>query len=292
MSMESEKQVSKAKPVPNVNEDLHSLNVKGSSGVIVSVSAEIEELLGLEPGTLVGKNVALLPEILPKHDQSVGVAQFISEAGHDFLEPLNTASSLAGLFLMRHRGEFDEEAIELVRHLQAAAERMRALVQDAQSFLDVCRARCDFAPVDMNDVFAAALLPHAAQIKESHADVKSEELPLVFGCANLLITLLSELLGNALKFRQPETFPVIRVLMRERRAGFLVFVVQDNGLGIDPEHRESLFCAFKKLHGKKYAGLGLGLTSVKRIVELHHGSVWIETTDLQGTAVSFMLPAA
>jgi light-regulated signal transduction histidine kinase (bacteriophytochrome) len=289
--MGSEKQVSKVKPVPNVNEDVHSLNVETSSGVIISVSTELEESLGLKPGTLVGKNVALLPEILPKQDQTVGMAQFISEAGHDLLAPLNTASSLAGLFLMRHRSEFDEDAIELARHLQAAAERMSALVQGAQRFLDVCRVRCDFAPVDMNDVFAAALLPHAAQIKDSHADVKSEELPPVFGSSSLLITLLSELLDNALKFNRPETCPVIRASVRERRAGFLVFVVQDNGIGIASEHRDSVFHAFKKLHGKRYPGLGLGLASVQRIVELHHGSVWIEASDLEGTAVSFTLPA-
>jgi signal transduction histidine kinase len=99
------------------------------------------------------------------------------------------------------------------------------------------------------------------------------------------------LILNAIKFRSDDP-PEIHV--DAKRSGIAWrFTVRDNGIGIDPEKTDRIFQMFQRLHGPdKYAGTGMGLALVKRIVERHGGQIWVEPAEGGGTAFHFSVPHA
>ena len=105
------------------------------------------------------------------------------------------------------------------------------------------------------------------------------------------MTLLFEnLIGNAIKYRQTEAAPRIHISTRAD-ARVVEFCVADNGIGIEPEHLETIFAPFKRLHGHEYSGTGLGLAMCQKIVERYGGRIWAESTYGDGSAFHFTIPS-
>jgi signal transduction histidine kinase len=108
----------------------------------------------------------------------------------------------------------------------------------------------------------------------------------------LLMQLLQNIVGNGLKYCKAER-PVIHIGARKRDDGLWQFSVADNGIGIPAEYHETIFQAFKRLHGvEEYEGTGLGLATCKKIVERHGGRIWCESEQGQGTTFHFTLEGA
>lgn len=136
------------------------------------------------------------------------------------------------------------------------------------------------------------VLPNlAAAIQESGAVIRFENLPTVAADRMQLGQLLQNLIGNAIKFRK-EKPPEISV-KAEPANDFWQFCVSDNGIGIAPEHVESIFSVFHRLHTRaEYPGNGIGLAISKKIVEQYGGKIWVEATPGGGSTFRFTLPAA
>jgi light-regulated signal transduction histidine kinase (bacteriophytochrome) len=138
----------------------------------------------------------------------------------------------------------------------------------------------------------------AAAIEESKAQIVRGDgpLPRVIGDATLLTMLWQNLIGNAVKFRREDRAPHI-VIDCERGTGNhdgqWRFGVTDNGIGIAPEFAEKVFVIFQRLHGRDaYTGTGIGLALCKKIVELHGGTIGIDTVHSSGSRFWFTLPIA
>ena len=102
--------------------------------------------------------------------------------------------------------------------------------------------------------------------------------------------LLQNLIANAIKYRSDEP-PAIRVSARREGAQWEL-AIRDNGIGIEPESREEVFGVFRRLHGNRYAGTGIGLAICARIVERYGGRIWVESKPGGGSTFRLTLPAA
>jgi len=210
--------------------------------------------------------------------------QFASHAAHDLAGPVDQISSLVALFVHRYRGKVDHEAEALLTHIESARSRLDLTAAGLRKCFQVSTTEGGHAPVDLNGAWLAALVPLGKEIAQSGGEVRAGDLPVVEGNRELLILLFQVLVENALKFRRPDVPP--RVLASVNGP---VLQVSDNGIGVDPQYREMVFEPFKKLNGHAYPGAGLGLTMARMIVEMHGGSIWLDSAD-EGTRVCFELP--
>ncbi len=239
----------------------------------------------------------------------VELAEFASRAGHDLLGPLNQASSLLALFIQRHfvqgrfveghDGEADSEARTLLEFLQTSAARMQGVVTGVQPYLNIAATAPGFEAVDMNTAVASAQLRLEKAIRKSAAVIAPEPLPAVSAVGEQMTMLFEILIANSIRFRREQDFPRIRIsaerAVPNRSGENWLFRVEDNGIGIDTQYREIVFLPFRRLHGKEYAGVGMGLATAKLIVGLHGGDIWIEPAGSDapcGTAVSFTVPVS
>jgi signal transduction histidine kinase len=216
--------------------------------------------------------------------------QFAYVASHDLQEPLRMVASYCQLLKRRYEGKLDSDADEFIGYAVEGASRMQRLINDLLGYSRVGRRDNVFAPVLAADLVKTALLNLGVAIAESAAQIEIGELPEIFGARTQLVQLFQNLVGNAIKFRGANA-PVIRV-SATRQDQFWRFTVEDNGIGIEPEHLERVFVIFKRLHDReKYSGTGIGLAVAKKVVENHGGRIWIESTPGQGSRFQFTLPS-
>ncbi|NMR20627.1 ATP-binding protein [Cellulomonas fimi] len=220
--------------------------------------------------------------------------QFAYVASHDLQEPLRKVASFTQLLQKRYGGQLDERADQYIEFAVDGAKRMQRLIQDLLGFSRVGRVGGETVDVDMASALDEALSNLHEAVTESGAVVTHGELPVVPGERALLVQLLQNLVGNGIKFRDPDRAP--RVHVEARRVGeSWEFVCRDNGIGIDAQYAERVFVIFQRLHPKDvYEGTGIGLSLCKRIVEYHGGHIWVDAhaDGARGTSVRWALPAA
>jgi signal transduction histidine kinase len=224
--------------------------------------------------------------------------QFAYVASHDLQEPLRKVAGFCQLLQRRYAGQLDERAEQYIEFAVDGARRMQRLISELLAFSRVGRADRALEDVPLAEVTADALgeLTAAGDLgPDGHgadARVVVGELPVVRGDATLLRQLMTNLVGNAVKFRRPDTPAEVRVDAARDPSGWQMSVA-DNGIGIAPEFADKIFVIFQRLHGREsYPGTGIGLALAKRIVEYHGGRIWLDTARRDGTTIRFSLPAS
>lgn len=216
--------------------------------------------------------------------------QFAYIASHDLQEPLRMVASFTELLARRYKGRLDNDADEFIAFAVDGANHMKQLINDLLAYSRVGTRAKPFARTDCRDVFDRALRNLIVAIREQGATVKAGHLPTIMGDAVQLTQLFQNLIGNALKFRGPES-PLIEVAAASHRDGWL-FSLRDNGIGIDSQFFERIFAVFQRLHRKEdYPGTGIGLAICRKTVELHGGRIWVESELGKGATFYFTMPA-
>jgi PAS domain S-box-containing protein len=216
--------------------------------------------------------------------------RFAYVASHDLQEPLRTVASYVQLLSRRYRDKLDADALEFIDFAVGGARRMQQLIGDLLAFSRVGTRGAPLVPTDLGPVMRSTLGSLHASLEESGAQVTSDPLPMVVADAGQIEQLLTNLVGNAVKFRGTDP-PRVHVSVA-RTEHMWTIAVQDNGIGIAPEYFERIFVIFQRLHSREeYAGTGVGLAICKKIVERHGGRIWVESSPGQGARFSFTLPA-
>jgi PAS domain S-box-containing protein len=218
--------------------------------------------------------------------------QFAYVASHDLQEPLRMVSNYTQLLGRRYKDQLDADANEFIEFAVDGAKRMQELIHDLLQYARVGTRGKEFKPVAGEEIVADAVNNLTTAIQESVADVVVDPLPTLHCDATQLVQVFQNLIGNAIKFRKPDTRPVIRISSaRAERAA--VITVADNGIGIQPKYFDRIFQMFQRLHTRsEYPGTGIGLALCKKIVERHGGRIGVVSTAGQGTMFSFTIPDA
>jgi PAS domain S-box-containing protein len=217
---------------------------------------------------------------------------FASVASHDLKEPLRMVSAYVQRLESKYKGRLDDKADKYIRFAVEGVERMEKLIEGLLAYSRVTRDAAQFGPVDSDKIFSSAVSNLSASIHECNAAVTKEDLPMVLGDETQLLQLFQNLIGNAVKYRKPRTPPHVHV-SSTREGSHYIFSVRDNGIGIEPKNYDRIFQIFQRLHSHdQYAGAGIGLAVCKRIVERHHGSIWIESVPGAGSTFFFTVPAS
>jgi light-regulated signal transduction histidine kinase (bacteriophytochrome) len=198
-------------------------------------------------------------------------------------------SSYAQMLEMKYSDNLDTNANHYIGYIVEGSRRLEALIQGMLTFSRV--ANVDNVPVtrvSLDTVVAWARQNLEAAIQESEATIDAAPLGTIMGNQLQLVQLFQNLIGNAISHRQPGIPPKIHI-QAERRAGSVVITVQDNGPGIEARYFEHIFGVFKRLN-RETPGTGIGLALCKRIVEKHHGRIWVESEPGQGARFIVSLP--
>lgn len=223
--------------------------------------------------------------------------QFAYVASHDLQEPLRKVASFCQLLEKRYGDQLDERGTEYIKFAVDGAKRMQQLINDLLAFSRVGRLNAAHADVDLGATLDTGLANLQAAVEETGAEVIRPDtaLPHLVGDPTLLALLWQNLIGNAMKFRNPDTVPRIVVECQPgtgERSGMWLLSVSDNGIGIEAEFADKVFVIFQRLHGRdSYTGTGIGLAVCRKIVEHHGGTIWIDTSYTGGTRFCFTLPA-
>jgi signal transduction histidine kinase len=219
------------------------------------------------------------------------LAQFAYVASHDLSEPLRMVSSYLQLLRRRYHGRLDEDADEFIDYAVEGANRMRTLIADLLAY---SRAGHGAEPraVDLGQVMANVLSSLAAAIADARAHVHVEPMPRVLGDPVALAQVLQNLIGNALKFRRGPGV-LVHVFAEPGEPGMWELSVADDGIGIEPRHRERAFQMFQRLQGaERFEGTGIGLAICRKLVERQGGRIWVEGREGGGSVFRFTLPTA
>ncbi len=216
--------------------------------------------------------------------------QFAYVISHDLREPLRMIVSYMQLLETRHYDQLDDSAKEYISFAIDGSKRMNQMIMDLLAYSRVGRENIEFELLDLNEVVSIAIQNMKVLIEEKQASIEVGELPEIHGCRTHIAAVFQNLISNAIKYNESET-PTIQISAKPEN-GKWHFIVEDNGIGIDPKYHERIFQIFRKLHSRaEYEGSGIGLSLCKKIIEYHGGNIWVESELGKGSEFHFVLPA-
>lgn len=216
--------------------------------------------------------------------------QFADVASHDLQEPLRMVTSYLQLIERRYNDRLDDDGREFIHFAVDGAKRMKALIKDLLEFSRTGTNSTKYQIVDAGLLLGNALSNLKTAIEESRAQITADPLPTIAVDPVLFTQVFQNLIANAIKF-QKDIAPRVHISV-QRQGRDWTFSVQDNGIGIEPHHRDRIFRIFERLHNaEQYSGSGIGLAITRKIVERHGGRIWVESQPGTGSTFHFSISA-
>ncbi len=247
----------------------------GLEGKVAARTAELQRINEL----LTSRNA----ELAAANEELDG---FSSKVSHDLRAPVRAVSGFTEVLRAQYGGALGAEGTALLDRIARAGVRMASLIDGLLEMSRVGRRALDVVEVDPNPLVAAIV---EDLVPTGDVEVRVGALPRCRADAVMLDTVFTNLLQNAVKYGRGAERPLVEV-GGERGPGVVTYWVRDNGVGFDMKDVGKLFRAFSRLHGAPFEGSGVGLATVRRIVELHGGRVWAQGAVGEGATFSFQLP--
>jgi len=220
---------------------------------------------------------------------------FSYSVSHDLRAPLRHVAGFSDK-LARHLNETaDDKTHHYLDVIGNSARRMSQLIDDLLVYSRLGRSALRLQAVDMQSVVAEtrAMLDAGAEARAPRVDWRIAPLPILVADENMMRQLWGNLLGNAVKYSSRRDVAVVEVSHRMLDDGSHEFSVRDNGAGFDMAYASKLFGVFQRMHKPtEFAGTGIGLASVRRVLSRHGGRIWADSTPDAGATFHFTLPAA
>jgi len=225
------------------------------------------------------------------------LADFAYVASHDLQEPLRKIT-VFGERLKELNASLAPESADYLNRMQKAAGRMQVLINDLLAFSRVTTKAQPFTTVNLAETATGVLEDLEGRIEQVKGRIELGALPAIDAEPLQMRQLLQNLIGNALKFRQPEVPPVVKVVAQiipdpdSTETKLCRLTVSDNGIGFDEKYLDRIFNAFQRLHTRhEYEGTGMGLAIVRKIALYHGGDVTAKSKPGEGSTFIVTIPA-
>lgn len=250
---------------------------------------ELEERVAEKTAELQKANEQLLATLAELTRSNEDLKQFAYVASHDLQEPLRNVASCLQMLENKYKGNLDADADKLIHYAVESSVRMRSLILDLLTYSRVATKGKPPQRMDCEQILDQTVKNLRSAVAEAKAVITHDPLPTVHADSSQLVQVFQNLIHNAMKFRREEP-PRVHVSAAKNKNEW-VFSVQDNGIGIEPEHVDRIFVIFQRLNKRtQYDGTGMGLAIVKKVVESHGGRVWVESEPGAGSTFYFAIP--
>nr|WP_294786317.1 CHASE3 domain-containing protein [uncultured Flavobacterium sp.] len=231
------------------------------------------------------------------------LASFNHVASHDLQEPLRKIQTFISRVPEADKAIMSDSAKNYISKIESSAKRMRVLIDDLLLFSRTNTTKKEFIKTNLNELLENAESELGEIIEEKKAVINADKLPKLSVIPYQIEQLFINLIGNSLKYSRPEVNPDISITSEKVNASdyseileqsikkFHKITFTDNGMGFDPQFKETIFILFQRLHSKTdYPGTGIGLAICKKIVENHKGHITADSTIGKGSEFTVFLP--
>ncbi len=216
--------------------------------------------------------------------------QFAYIASHDLQEPLRKIQAFSDRLVKKYKDSIDERGQDYMERMQSAAMRMQEMINDLLSYSRVTSRSNPFLKVDLNEILEEAISDLETRISREKGKVEVCKLPEIKGDKVQLRQVLTNLIGNALKYHKPDVPPIVKITSETNTENCIIHI-SDNGIGFDISLADKIFQPFQRLHGRgKYEGTGIGLAICKKIAIRHKGDITVESAPDKGSIFTLTLP--
>jgi PAS domain S-box-containing protein len=217
---------------------------------------------------------------------------FSRSMAHDLKAPVRHILAYADIILRDYKDALPAEALDHVSHMKKSAVRMSDLVRDLLGWFNITRRPVKAHTVALQPLVKSVIAEFAVETLDRNVEWRVSDLFDAECDHGLVLLLLQNLIGNALKFTRSRERAVIEIGHVVTEHGNVAFV-RDNGVGFDMQYVGKLFHAFERLHpAAEFEGTGIGLTIAARIVQKHGGRIWADATPGKGATFHFTLGGA
>lgn len=234
------------------------------------------------------RSVALARRLDELGRSNVDLEQFAYVAAHELATPLAVVTGAVETIAALERDRLDPKLRPLLDAAEQESRRLQTLIHDLLAFSQAGRAGPS-EPVELDELLDEALAALAPQIDAHGAVVERTPLPAASCDRRQLRLVLTNLVGNAIKYRDAGEPPRIGVSATEDEERVVVSVA-DNGRGVPADRAQAIFEMFERSDGGRTSGHGIGLALCRRIVERHDGRIWVEPAPGRGSVFRFSLP--
>jgi signal transduction histidine kinase len=263
---------------------------EGGQAIIIKMLRQQKRILEQKNKEIEEKNIELskLEEKLRLTNQEL--ENFAYAASHDLKEPLRMIKMYTQLTQKRLSDKLDDGSREFMGYVTDGTARMQTLLDDLLQYSRLGRKKDDVKDVDLNNVLFVVVHNLTVALKDNEAAVVANPLPTLNCSSTEMIQLFQNLISNSLKFRKKEEAPKIEIRAKDTGDHYL-FTFEDNGIGIKQEYHQKVFNIFERLHTRQeYEGTGIGLATVKKIIQNAGGRIWLSSTEGVGTTFHFTIP--
>lgn len=208
---------------------------------------------------------------------------------HDLRAPLRSISSFAQILEIDAGDKLADDDKDALSRIIKASKRMSALIDDILELSRLSNREIDIQNISLSHIAKTVIQQFQEADAVRNISFEINQDITVKGDPQLLRLVLENLLGNAWKYSRKNENTIIR-FGSISKDNVTIYFISDNGIGFDMQYAGKLFKPFQRLHTTdEYEGTGIGLASVKRMIERHEGAIWIQSAENQGTTVYFTL---
>jgi signal transduction histidine kinase len=259
-------------------------------------SGELEKQVGERTRELEFKNDEL-------RKMNAELESFAYVSSHDLQEPLRKIQILSSILREKESESFTDSGKDYLHRIQNSAKRMQVLIEDLLTYSRTNDKNVVYVQTDLAVIAVEVIASYKDPIEEKHAIINLGPFCTIKVIPYQIRQLLMNLVGNALKFTRGDIQPRIKIEARMvdpsqypanesvMRGPYCRLIVADNGIGFDSKYTEKIFEVFQRLHGRdEYAGTGIGLSIVKKIVDNHRGAITTSSNPGEGARFEILLP--